>query len=128
VGPGVGVELEGLRPDATFQREVERHAARAVAAHLGDAAVRVEHLHEGASIARPGAQHSVRADPAVAVAQPARVVRSEQSDGVRVVDHQKVVSEALVLLETQLHDKDRGAGPTRCKVGVAAPSLAPPSR
>src|SRR5690606_6746336 len=81
------------------------HAAQAVAAHLGDAAVRVEHTHEGPVAAQARHQHAIAADSPVAIAQAHRERRIDRRYGLGIVDDEEVVAEALVLFERKLHDR-----------------------
>src|SRR6185295_15585450 len=72
--------------------EVLHGAADAVAAHLGDGAVRVVHHHPGGGArGREEGQHPVRADPQPAVAELDRFGGADVPAGGAAVQHDEVV-------------------------------------
>lgn len=98
VGARVGLEVDAPADlEAPGAREVQGHAAQAVAAHLGAAPIGVEHPHGEALVRALHEEHAVGAHPAVSVAHRDDLVRRECRG--REVDHDEVVAEAFVFLE-----------------------------
>lgn len=98
VGARVGLEVDAPADlEAPGAREVQGHAAQAVAAHLGAAPIGVDHPHGEALVRALHEEHAVGAHPAVSVAHRDDLVRRERRG--REVDHDEVVAEAFVFLE-----------------------------
>jgi hypothetical protein len=98
VRPRIGVDGHRRADrEALGAREVEGHAAEAIAAHLGAAAVSVDHPHREAIGRTLDEEHAVGAHTAVSIADRDDLVGRERAP--REVDHDEVVAEPFVLLE-----------------------------
>ena len=103
--PGVRPERHlAVAPETLRQREA-REAARAVAAELGDTAVRVVVAHDEIVRVVPLEQeHAVRADAAAAIAQlPEQLTPFLGEEAIAVVDDHEVVPRAVHLRERDPH-------------------------
>ncbi len=96
---GVGGDDEGALGGGGARGEVGGHAAEAVAAHLGAAAVGVPHDHPRERAAAIDDEHPVGADTEAAIAEGARRLGADGGRG--VVHEDEVVAEALPLLELE---------------------------
>ena len=96
--PGIRLHDErriGLGPATPHQ--IEHHAAKAIAAHLGPRTVGVEHFHPHHCVMLGYDQNAIATDAAMAITERLRCLAI---DGLRaLMDDEKVVAEAFVFLE-----------------------------
>jgi hypothetical protein len=103
VRPRVGADVEAARRETTAH-EMKGHAAKAVAAHLGDGAVCVEHAHRGRLGLDVHEQHAIAADAEVPITQRSHEVGDEGLfERSRTLDDEEVVAETFVLGEAEAH-------------------------